>query len=261
MSADALVAAWGPPFLLLLCRAAGLVGGAPLLGDQGVPAPVKAGLALSLALVLTAVQGPGLRLPRDPVALAAGLLGEACVGALLGLAVRFTFAGVGLAGELISVQMGLSMPSGLDPQSLMPVSAVNQFLAQVSILAFLGVDGHHALLAALAQSLRLVPPLQVALGGDVLAFLLGLFQASLVLAIRVAAPVSAAVLAATITLGLLSRIAPQVNLFMLSYVLTVGIGLLVLLAALPVLVSLIANSFRELPAALTGLVARLSHGL
>jgi flagellar biosynthetic protein FliR len=123
------------------------------------------------------------------------------------------------------------------------------------------VGGHHALLAALAQSLTLAPPLSVGLGGGTMEFLVGLFKTALLLAIRVAAPVGTAMLATTVALGLLNRVAPQVNVFLVSFTLTIGVGLLVLLAALPVLGALMAGSFRELPTILLALLGRMRHGL
>jgi flagellar biosynthetic protein FliR len=191
----------------------------------------------------------------------AAILGELAIGAALGLAVRFTLAGIGLAGELAAVQMGVGLPAALDPQSMSQVSSVNHLLDQIAILTFLAVGGHHALLAALAQSLSLVPPLSVGLGGGATEFLAGLFTSALLLSIRVAAPVGTALLATTVALGLLNRVAPQVNVFLVSFALTIGVGLLVLLAALPVLGAVMAASFRELPTVFLVLLGRMRHGL
>ncbi len=261
MSLDVLLMRWAPTYMLLLVRCGGVVAVGPVFSAQGIPTLLKAGLAGALALVLTPVLGRGLRLPAGELGLAAALLGELAVGAVLGLAVRFTFAGIAMAGELAAVQMGVGLPAALDPQSQMQVSAVNGFLDQVAILTFLLVGGHHAVLVALAQSLSLAPPLAVGFSGGALAYLLGLFEAALLLALRLAAPVSAAMLASMVTLGLLSRVAPQVNVFMMSFALTVGVGLLVLLAALPVLVAVMSGSFRELPVTLAALMGRMRHGL
>jgi len=141
------------------------------------------------------------------------------------------------------------------------VSSVNHLLDQVAILTFLTVGGHHAVLAALAQSVTVVPPLSVAFRGGSLEFLLGLFSAALVLAIRMAAPVGAAMLATMIVLGLLNRIAPQVNVFMVSFALTLGVGFLVLLAALPLLGTVMTTTFQQLPATLGALLLRMRHGI
>jgi flagellar biosynthetic protein FliR len=64
-----------------------------------------------------------------------------------------------------------------------------------------------------------------------------------------------------VALGLLNRVAPQVNVFMVSFVLTIGVGLLALLFALPVLGAVMAGSFQELPSLLAGLLTRMRHGL
>jgi flagellar biosynthetic protein FliR len=223
---------------------------------------LKAGLAGGLAILLTPLLADRkLVLPASVPGLAGALLGELVIGAVLGLAVRFVFAGIGMAGELAAVQMGVGLPSALDPNSMTQVSSVNSLLNQVAILVFLIADGHHAVLAALAQSVVLAPPLTVGFSGGTVEFVCGLFGAALTLAIRLAAPVGAAMLATMVTLGLLNRIAPQVNVFMVSFALTLGVGLLVLLAALPVLGAVMAESFQQLPATLGALVVRIRHGI
>jgi flagellar biosynthetic protein FliR len=262
MTLDALLTRWAPTFLLLLARCGGVVALGPVFGSQNLPPTLRAGLAGALALLLTPLlSGRNLVLPDTPIGLAGTLLGELAIGAILGLAVRFLFAGIGMAGELAAVQMGVGLPAALDPHSMLQVSSVNLLLDQIAILTFLAVGGHHAVLAALAQSVTLAPPLSVAFHGSSLEFLVGLFGAALTLAIRLAAPVGAAMLATMVTLGLLNRIAPQVNVFMVSFALTLGVGLLVLLAALPAMGTVMVGSFQQLPAMLGSLLLRMRHGI
>jgi flagellar biosynthetic protein FliR len=223
---------------------------------------VRVGLAGMLSLLLTPVLAGRLpRLPSDPVALAAALLGELAVGAVLGLAVRMLFAGMSLAGELTAVQMGIGLPGALDPHSQLQVSSVNQLLDQIALLTFLLVGGHHVVLAGMAQSLTVVPPRSVSLGGAAMEYLVRLFGTAFDLAIRLAAPVGAAMLATMVTLGLLNRMAPQVNVFAVSFTLTVGVGILVLWAALPVLEAVWVGRLAELPALFLRLLAGMRHGL
>jgi flagellar biosynthetic protein FliR len=262
MSLDRIAAQWMPTYVLLLARCSGVVALGPVFGSHTLPPMVKAGLAGLLAILLAplvAEHRPAL--PDSLPGLAGTLLGELLIGAVLGLAARFVFAGIGMAGELVAVQMGVGLPSALDPHSMSQVSSVNHLLDQVAILTFLLVGGHHAVLAGLAQSVTLAPPLTVALPGGSLGFLIGLFDAALRLAVRLAAPVGAAMLLTMLTLGLLNRIAPQVNIFMVSFAMTLGVGLLVLLGALPIIATVMAGSFQQLPATLGALLARLRHGV
>jgi flagellar biosynthetic protein FliR len=262
MTTDMILARWTPAFLLMLARCGGVVAVGPVFGSRTLPPTLKAGLAGALALMLAPlVEGTRLQVAASGWTLAVALLGEVTIGLVLGLAVRFTFAGIALAGEMAAIQMGVGLPAALDPHSMTQVSAVNHLLDQIAVLTFLGVGGHQAVLAALAQSLTLAPPASVGWGGEALRFLLGLFQAAYLLAIRIAAPVSMAMLATTVALGLLNRVAPQVNVFLLSFAVTIGVGILVLLAALPVQGAVMAESFRELPARLAALLARMRYGL
>lgn len=261
MSLEAILGGWLPTFLLTLFRCGGLVAFAPPFSGQAVPRQVKVGLSGLLALILTPLLPPiGAAAFGSTIGLAATLVGELAVGAVMGMAVRFIFAGIGMAGELSSIQIGLGMPAALDPHAQIQVTSVNNLLDQISVLVFLIVGGHHALLLGLVQSMALAPPLTVGFDGGTLEYLMGLFAASFLLAVRLAAPVGAAMLVTMIALGLLNRAAPQVNVFMVSFALMLGIGFLVLLAALPIMVSVIAGSFRELPGVLAGLLARVHHG-
>jgi flagellar biosynthetic protein FliR len=262
MMLEALLTRWAPVFLVVFVRCSGVVLFGPVFSSRMFPPAGKAGLAGTLAILLApALRAQGFRFPSDGVSATATLLGEFAIGAVLGLAVRFTFAGISLAGELAAVQMGAGLPAVLDPQTMTQVSSVSQFLDQIAILTFLAVGGHHAVLAALAQSFTLAPPLSVGYSGHAMQFLMGLFGSALTLAVRMAAPVGAAMLVTMVTLGLLHRVAPQVNVFMVSFTLTIGVGLLVLLFALPTMGAVMISSYRELPTLLPALLGRMRHGL
>ena len=261
MSLEVILSRWLPTFLLVLARCGGLVAFAPPFSGQTVPRQLKVGLAALLALILTPLLPPiGAAAFGSTLGLAATLAGELAVGAVMGTAVRFTFAGIGMAGELSSIQIGLGMPAALDPHAQVQVTAVINLLDQIAVLIFLAVGGHHHLLLGLVQSMTLAPPLTVGFDGGTLEYLMGLFAAAFLLAVRLAAPVGAAMLVSMAALGLLNRTAPQVNVFMMSFALILCIGFLVLLAALPLLVSVIAASFRDLPGVLAGLLVRIHHG-
>lgn len=262
MTLEVLVGRWAPVFLVLFCRCGGVVALTPALGSHVLPVVMRVGLAGLLAGLLAPVLGGRLpRLPVDTLAVAAILLGELAIGLVLGLAVRMLFAGMSLAADLAGVQMGLGLPGALDPHSLQSVSSVNLLLDQIALLVFLLVGGHHAVLGALAHSLAAVPPGTVRLGAGVTEWLVQLFGAAFVLALRLAAPVGAAMLVTMLTLGLLNRMAPQVNVFALSFVVTIGVGTLVLLAALPALELVWITRLVELPGLLAQVLARMRHGV
>ena len=171
MTLDLLLTRWAPGFLLLLARCGGMVALGPVFGSANLPPMLRAGLAGALAVLLTPLlANHSVLLPSSGPGLAAALLGELLIGAVLGLAVRFLFAGIGMAGELAAVQMGIGMPAALDPHFMTQVTAVNFLLDQVAIMAFLGVGGHRAILSALAQSVTLVPPSRSPLGARVRSF-------------------------------------------------------------------------------------------
>lgn len=212
--------------VLLMARVGGLVALAPFYGSAVVPVRVRCFLGLLLALVMLPVEcRTSLPQPETLVELAAAAGFEALVGLALGLGVRLLFAGVQLAGGYISSLGGTSLARVLDPSSGGPdggggVPAMSQFLYLFAIVIFLTLGGHRELLAALLRSLDCLP-LGAGLGTGLAQLrleplVIGMLTTSFELCVRVAAPAIAALLLATLVMGLVSRALPQLNLLVLG---------------------------------------------
>ena len=199
---------------LLVIRPGLMVTAAPILGGSFVPPVVKVGLTVLLGLLAAPALGP---LVFDtPVALALAAAHEAVVGLALGLSVRVLVEGAQLAGQLAGFQIGLSYAALVDPQTGARNNVLAMLYGNVAALTFLGIDGHHALLRALAASYGAVP---LGLGGlepapQVVAHLFGLVFA---LGAQLAAPVVVSLLLVEVALGLVSRAAPALNLLMFGF--------------------------------------------
>ena len=202
------------PVSLLLIRVAVALRLTPFLG--GRPLPLLPWAALSACLVL--VLAPYSLVPLDPAAIGVGgwlvlALREALTGALLGLAARLAFSVLELVGGLL----GDALPTvfRLDRRGREQRSPIASFYVLFGTVAFLLMDGHHALISALAGSLAAFPPGGGATSGDLLATglesLLGLFSGAFAFAVMVAAPVFVAGLAAEVLTGLTARIAPALG--------------------------------------------------
>lgn len=225
--------AWLAAFLWPFLRVAAVIGAAPLLRDAGVPARVKVGLAALVTLVIVpTLPAPAVTLagPQAPLVAAQQVL----IGIALAWSLRIVFAAVETAGELIGLQMGLSFGGFIDPQSGAQAPIVGGFLGLLATLVFLGMDGHLMMIAALAQSFAVVPigaptgpitdPARLAaLGGAI--FALGL---------KLAAAPAATLLLVNLSLGVLARSAPQLNVFAVGFPATLLVGFVALLAALRV---------------------------
>jgi flagellar biosynthetic protein FliR len=163
-------------------------------------------------------------MPAHPASLAVMLLGELILGLMLGLSVQFIFAGIQTGGEIMGFQMGFTMMTLADPSSGAQVSITSTVLHMVALILFLTLDGHLHLLRALADSFRLVPPggirMSDPLVGDMLALSGGMFS----LAVKIAAPVIAALFMVELALAFMGRAAPQMNLLTLGFPAKIGVG-------------------------------------
>lgn len=226
---------WVAAFLWPLTRILGLIAVAPVFGHASVPARVKIGLGVLIALaVAPTVNGiPAV----DPVSLT-GLLMVAqqfIIGLAIGFAMRIIFAGVELAGEITSLSMGLSFASFFDPQSHGHTTVISRFLTFLAILVFLSVNGHLMLLAVLADSFATLPISAAPINGQ--GFLQIANWGGLIFSagIQLSLPMVAALLITNLALGILTRAAPQMNIFAVGFPITLGVGFVVLAISLPFL--------------------------
>jgi flagellar biosynthetic protein FliR len=245
--------------VVVLLRVGGIVAAMPVLGSRTVPPRIKAGFAVALSLaLLPIVQAPAM--PDDPLKLLAGLGGEFMVGLVMGLGIRAVFAGIELAGELMGVQMGLGMVQLLDPTAAGQVPLVSHFYTLLASMTFLSLNAHFIVVETVADSFRLVAPFGAGVSpflvDDVLRIVQGLFVAAL----KLAAPVMAAMLLVNLGISVLGRAVTQMNAFAVSHPITLFIGFLVMGGSLPFAVSLFEQQFVSLEDTIRGLMALLGHG-
>jgi flagellar biosynthetic protein FliR len=224
---------WLGTFLYPFFRFAALMSSAPLLSHASVPRRVRIGLSLALTvLVAPTLPSPVAAAPFSAIG---GLLliQQLAIGLALGLAMQFAFAAVTLAGDMIGLQMGLSFASLVDPQHSEQTPLVGAFLSVILMLVFMAINGHLLVLAALVDSFDAFP---LVVGSGMfpnwqrLAASAGLIFAS---GLSIAFPVIAALMLTSLALGVLTRTAPQLNLFAVGFPLTLAVGLLMLMLAMP----------------------------
>jgi flagellar biosynthetic protein FliR len=174
------------------------------------------------------------------------VVSEMLIGLTIGFVAQLLFAGIQLGGEIISQQMGLHMATIFDPTSAHQASLVAHFHYVLAMLMFLSSSAHHWFIIAMAESLQSIPLAGLSTSGAVLPVILTLLGKACVIAIQLAAPVSIALLLATLVLGVMARLVPQLNVFMLSFPATLGLGLVMLALALPSVMGGIQLAFGQL---------------
>jgi flagellar biosynthetic protein FliR len=232
---EAQILEWVTPLLWSFLRALFLFSALPVLGSRMVPARVRVGLA---ALIALAAQ-PALP-PVQPVALDSALAlllvaQQAVIGLALGFAVRVVFAAVEFAGEIIGLQMGLNFAGFFDPISASAATASSRLFGTLVSWLFIVINGHLLVVMALVDSFTAYP-----VGPQPFAFLATTLPHQwgaevFAIGLWIALPLVSMLLFVNLVLGAITRVAPQINIFAVGFPITLGVGLMGLLAMLPTL--------------------------
>jgi len=230
-------------FTLVLGRLAGIFSAIPLFGGERVPMKIRALVTFSLTLVCFPVlKLSHVDLPSDFLSLLLLIVAEALIGITLGLVAQAVFGAVEFCGQVIGMQMGFSMSSLFDPtMGQVPLMAMFQTL--VATLLFLTLGAHHIFIKAMVDSYTLIPVGGWHISGNLISYLVTITSGIFILGIKLAAPVMVALLATTVVLGVMARSFPQMNIFVVSMPLNIGIGFLALGLSLLVFIHTIEISF------------------
>jgi len=236
---------WLSAFLLPLFRVLALMTSAPVVSNRAFTVRARVGLSAMVALVVAPFVGP-----VDPAAFSgpAGLVlvaREVLIGLTIGFVARLLFTAFEIAGEAIGLQMGLSFAGFFDPQQGQ-ANAVGRFVNTVAMLAFVAVNGPLALVATVVESFSMYPAgiasfafvlerTPVQLGGEIFA-----------LALNLALPFMALLLFASLSLGVISRVAPQLQLISIGFPVTIFAGLLMLTLGLPMIEAPLVTSIERM---------------
>ncbi len=242
---EAQLLAWLAASLYPFFRIAALIGTAPIIGDATVPRRVRIGLAL----FVTVVVAPGVSAVPD-VALLSGegfllIVRQMLIGAAMGFSMRLAFAAIEYAGDLIGLQMGLGFALLIDPETRDQTPMIGSLLRYFASLAFLAANGPLMMIAGVADSFQSLPIAGSAgLFGD---WKMLALQGSMVfgLALHMALPVIAALLVTNVALGVMTRAAPQLNLFSIGFPITISVGLIVLIVSLPVMLAIADSALMQ----------------
>jgi len=234
-------------FLFIFLRVGAILLTLPIFGSASIPAPFKIGLSFAVALFLF----PILNLNEFPaqlniISLSLGMITEIMLGVIIGLAVRMVFAGVQLAGQLVGFQMGLAIAEVVDPSTSEQIPLLGELNNMIAILIFLTINAHHWFLHAVADSFRLVPPFAFQFSNSLMEQLIALGGDMFVIAIKVGAPVIAALFLMSVSFGVAARTVPQMNIFFVAMPIQILVGLLFMSFSLPYMLTFMKTVFTGL---------------
>lgn len=219
---------WIAAFVFPLVRILAFIAAVPLWSTAGLPRRTR----LILGLAITVAIAPALpEMPKVEAGSLAGLvimLQQFLIGIAMGFAARIIFSAIDFGGEFISAQMGLGFATAYDPLSSSQTPVIAEFIGLISLLLFLSLDGHLLYVAALAKSFSAIPVTGNALGAGSWLNLVELGSKIFSLGLLISLPVVVALLITNIALAVLTRAAPQLNIFSLGFPLTILGGFFVL---------------------------------
>lgn len=240
-----------PNFLLIFCRITSFFVVVPIFSTRGVPPTFKIGLSLFLTFLIFMSSG---LLKEQAVALDGAymilIMKEIVIGLFLGFIAYMFFNAVQIAGSFIDIQMGLGIANVIDPMSGIQSPIMGNFKFFIAILLFLAMNGHHYLIEAIVRSYEWVP-----LSNDVFAriaagspseFLIRAFAGMFGLALQMAAPLVVCLFLTDVGLGILSKTAPQFNIFVVGVPIKIIVGFLLLIVVIPGMLYLFQDLFRSL---------------
>lgn len=227
--------AWILAFMFPLARILGLVATAPIFSNDVMSRHTRLMCGLAVAMALAPALPPLPAMPAGSWLALGVLVREALLGILMGFSLRLVFAAIDTAGELTGMQMGLSFAVLYDPQTAGQTPVITNFFALITTLIFLASNGHLLILQLLAESYELLPVSATPFAADSLRTLVASASILFTLGLLMAMPIIAALLIANIGLGVLTRVAPTLNIFAVGFVVTLTAGFVILALSLPYL--------------------------
>lgn len=229
------ISVWINGFIWTLVRIASVLSIAPVFAHRALPRRIR--LVISLALtwaVLPFVPAAPLLDPLSPVGLLVTVQ-QVLIGVAMGFLLRLVFAALELAGQLLAMQMGLGFATLIDPQSGVPMPLLSGFYNLLGTLVFLSLNGHLALLQLLIDSFTLLPIAAEGLLSEDFWTVAGFASQAFAGAVLIALPGVASLLVVNFAFGVMTRAAPQLNIFAVGFPIGLLMGFLVMFYSLPAL--------------------------
>ncbi|MEC4677391.1 MAG: flagellar biosynthetic protein FliR [Nitrospirota bacterium] len=245
-------------FLFILFRVAAFLVATPLMGGPGVPVMVKMMLVLSMSFILfqtLSLEPPG---ELNLVSLTIALLGEVLIGLIIGMAANLLFSAIEMGSEIVGIQMGLGSANLFDPISNKQASLIARLQGLFAMLIFLVLNGHFIVLESMVKSFELIPFVGFYPSGPLIEYLMKLGGQMFLLGLKVAIPIIVALLMANITIGIFSRVIPQLNVLLFSFPVTITLGLVMLGFSLPILTGILTQEISGLRTVFNQLLVGMS---
>lgn len=231
-------------FLLIVVRVSTMLFVFPIFSAKQIPLLVRIGLAFLISFVLYRSVPIGAPL-MDMGSLFAAVVSQVVIGLIVGFVAYLVFMGIQFAGEIIDLQIGFAVANVISPESQQQVTVIGEFELTLATLIFLATDSHLLLLQGIGGSFHLLPLPYVNLEPSLVPNVVMFLQEAFLIVLKIAAPPAVALFFVNLALGLMARVAPQMNVFVVGFPLQIGVGLLMLAVSIPLLGYVAPNLFIE----------------
>lgn len=221
-------------FALIFLRIIAFVVAWPVFGSSTVPVPVKVLFSLVLSVILfPVVSFTNVDLIKIDDQIIFLSIREVGIGLALGFLMRMFFFAVTIAGEVISISMGLSSAQIFNPAMGVQTNVIEQFESLLATLFFLAIDGHHLFIHGLAQSFDLAPIADIGIKAGAFGSIQVWVQDVFIAGLKMSAPILVAIFLANLAMGVIGRAVPQINVLVTSMPVTLLLGIAVMIITIP----------------------------
>lgn len=248
-------------FVLVFARLVGIFLTAPLFSSKMITRRAKVGIMFWMAVSVMFVIPIPHEVPQISVYYFVLVAHDLLIGAAVGFVGKIIFTGIQFAGSLMDQQMGLSVASSFDPLSGTQTTIMARLIQLWTLIIFLTLNGHHILLSGVYSSFKMFPVTETFALGNAVYPLMEIGSLLFYIGVQIASPIILVIFLLDFSFGLISRVAPQVNVFMLGFQMKPTLGLTIFFLLLPMTMSRIIFYLQMLAEKMTVLYVALQRGI
>lgn len=250
------------PFILVFARISGIFISAPIFSSKSIPAMVRTAIAVQLAFLYYSVLQPTVEYPATVMVFLLMIIYEILTGALIGFAASIIISAIQAAGEIIDVQMGLSMVQLINPATRTQSSAIGRIFYQLALIVMLTVDAHLQLLGVIFNTFSKIPLGQFNFAtGLAWEQFVRSSSAIFTVAVQLALPMIVVLFLIDFSLGIVNRVAQQIDIFSMGMNIKPLVGFSLLLLLTPSLVPYLSSIMGVMAADMITAMNRMAEAL
>ncbi len=233
-------------FMLILVRIASMMIAAPFFNSTNVPRKVKVCIAVFFSVIALNMLEPDMVQYEGTIGYAILVLQEAITGLLIGIASGFCLYILGFSGHMIDMEIGFSMAMQFDPATNVQTTITANLFSQLFLILFVISDMHYFIIDAVYDSYQMIPIGGANLNGDFLPVITSYITDYFIIGFRIVLPIFGCILVINVVLGILAKVAPQMNMFVIGLQLKVFVGLFLLFIVMEFLPNVVDFLFQEM---------------